>query len=174
MMELTDGVVTLRRFDPGDDARIVEACSDPETARFIPLVPAPYTQSDAEAYRRLADELRAEGGRIPLAVADAETDVLVGSIELRLGEVGSIGYWVHPEARGRGLATRALVLLSRWALAEGGVERLELTTHPENVASQRVAEKAGFVREGTLRSHIRLREGRRDSVLFSLLPSDVG
>ena len=48
-----------------------------------------------------------------------------------------------------------------------------LTTHPENVASQRVAEKAGFVREGVLRSHMAYRECRRDSVLFSLLPSDL-
>jgi RimJ/RimL family protein N-acetyltransferase len=50
---------------------------------------------------------------------------------------------------------------------------LELTTHPGNIASQRVAEKAGFVREGVLRSHIRFREGRRDSVLVSLLPGDL-
>jgi ribosomal-protein-alanine N-acetyltransferase len=97
---------------------------------------------------------------------------LVGAIDVRLGEVGSIGYWVSPQSRGRGVATRALVLLSRWALRQG-VARLELTTHPENVASQRVAEKAGFVREGVLRSHIRFREGRRDSVLYSLLPSDI-
>ena len=66
------------------------------------------------------------------------------------------------------------MLLSRWAVTEGGCQRLELTTHAENLASQRVAEKAGFTREGILRSHIRFREGRRDSVLFSLLPSDLG
>ena len=77
------------------------------------------------------------------------------------------------EARGRGVATRATKLLSRWALTEADVERLELTTHPENVASQRVAEKAGFTREGVLRAHTAFREGRRDSVLFSLLPSDL-
>jgi [ribosomal protein S5]-alanine N-acetyltransferase len=76
-----------------------------------------------------------------------------------------------PEARG--FATRALRLLSLWAVTEGGVERLELTTHPENRASQRVAEKAGFVKEGLLRSHMRFREGRRDSILYSLVPSDL-
>jgi len=65
------------------------------------------------------------------------------------------------------------VLLSRWAVTEGGIERLELTTHPENNSSQRVATKACFTREGVLRSHIRFRDGRRDSVLFSLLPSDL-
>ena len=107
-----------------------------------------------------------------MAIADHETGGLVGAIELRLGEEGSIG-WVAPRVRGRGVATRALILLARWAVTEGGVERLVLTTHPENIASQRVAEKAGFVREGVLRSHLRFREGRRDSILFSLLPSDL-
>jgi len=108
-----------------------------------------------------------------MAIADHETGGLVGAIELRLGEEGSIGYWVAPRVRGRGVATRALILLARWAVTEGGVERLVLTTHPENIASQRVAEKAGFVREGVLRSDLRFREGRRDSILYSLLPSDL-
>jgi len=173
MEALTDGVVTLRQFTADDVTRIVEACADSETARFIPLIPVPYTQADAGAYLDLAEALWDEGERLPFAVADAATDALLGAIDVRLGEVGSIGYWVHPAARSRGVATRALLLLSRWAVTEGGVERLELTTHPENIGSQRVAEKVGFVREGVLRSHIRFREGRRDSVLFSLLPSDL-
>jgi len=76
-------------------------------------------------------------------------------------------------AAGSPPGTRATRLLAEWAVTEGGVQRLELTTHPDNVASQRVAEKAGFTREGVLRSHIRFPEGRRDSVIFSLLPADL-
>jgi RimJ/RimL family protein N-acetyltransferase len=136
-------------------------------------MPVPYGEREARAYLRHADELRAQGERLPFAVAEASADLLVGAIDVRLGEVGSIGYWVHPAARGAGVATRALVLLARWAVTAGGVQRLELTTHPENTASQRVAERAGFVREGVLRSHIRFTEGRRDSVMYSLLPSDL-
>jgi RimJ/RimL family protein N-acetyltransferase len=64
-------------------------------------------------------------------------------------------------------------LLSRWALREFGLVRLALHTHPENVASQRVAERAGFTREGTLRS-LDTRGGMvRDIVSFSLLPGDL-
>ena len=107
-------------------------------------------------------------------IVDATSGDVLGAIEVRLGEVGSIGYWVTKQARGRGIATRATMLLSRWAVTEGDVERLELTTHPENAASQRVAEKAGFTREGVLRSPAKFREGRRDSVIFSLLPEDAG
>ena len=61
---------------------------------------------------------------------------------------GHIGYWVTPPARGRGICTRALRLLARWALDELELQRLELITDPDNLASQRVAEKVGFQREG--------------------------
>lgn len=173
MEPLTDGVVLLRPFREEDIPAIAAACSDSEIARFVPGIPQPYTEKHACEFVRRCEEVLGAGSGWPGAIADAKTDVFFGAIEVGLGDCGSIGYWVATEARGRGVATSALVLLSRWALREGAVERLELTTHPENVASQRVAEKAGFVREGVLRSHIRFREGRRDSVLFSLLPSDL-
>lgn len=86
---------------------------------------------------------------------------------------GHIGYWCARPARGRGVMTHALRLLCRYAFEELALERLELFTDPENVASQRVAEKAGFQREGILRSHLPYPDGRRrDSVMFSLLPDD--
>jgi RimJ/RimL family protein N-acetyltransferase len=173
VISLTDDVVRLRPFRDDDVPAIAAACADPQITRFTVGVPHPYTQEDARAYVERAEREWSHGQGRPLAIADADTDELLGAIEVRLGEEGSIGYWMAPAARGRGIATRALVLLSRWAVADGGVERLALTTHPENLASQRVAEKAGFVREGVLRSHMRFREGRRDSVLFSLLPSDL-
>ena len=87
---------------------------------------------------------------------------------------GRIGYWVAREVRGQGICTRALRLLSGWALDELELQRLELITDPDNVASQRVAEKVGFHREGVLRAHLRHPDGRiRDSVMFSLLPGEL-
>jgi RimJ/RimL family protein N-acetyltransferase len=169
-VELRDADFLLRAPAEEDVSAIAVACRDEEMARFIPGFPSPYTEADARGW--VASRNRDEGSKT-LLVLDAENEKLYGAIEVRLGEIGSIGYWVAADARGRGVATRALILLSRWALTEGGVERLELTTHPENIASQRVAEKAGFTREGVLRSHMRFREGRRDSVMFSLLPEDV-
>ena len=76
--------------------------------------------------------------------------------------------------RGQGICPRALRVLSRWAIEELGLQRLDLMTDPENVASQRVAEKVGFQREGVLRAHLRHPDGRiRDSVVFSLLPGEL-
>jgi [ribosomal protein S5]-alanine N-acetyltransferase len=171
-VELTDGVIRLRRFRKDDAPAVAVACDDPDTARFIPGMPSPYTVEDARAYVESCDRAWRTRERLPFAIVD-DADRVLGAVDVKLGEVGSIGYWIGRAERGRGVATRALLLLSRWALHDGGVERLELTTHLENLASQRVAEKAGFVREGILRSHLRFAEGRRDSVLFSLLPSDV-
>jgi RimJ/RimL family protein N-acetyltransferase len=85
----------------------------------------------------------------------------------------SVGYWVAAHARRRGVATHAVLLLARWAFDELGVERLQLTCGPDNRASQRVAERAGFTREALLRSHLPFKGGRRDTVVFSLLPHEL-
>jgi RimJ/RimL family protein N-acetyltransferase len=94
-----------------------------------------------------------------------------GSIGMQVaGGTGHIGYWLARPARGRGIVTRAVVLLCRYAFDELGLARLELIADPDNAASQRVAEKAGFRREAVLRSHILHPDGRRrDSVMFGLV-----
>lgn len=70
------------------------------------------------------------------------------------------------------MATTAVRLVSGWAFEKLGINRLNLITAPENLASQRVAERAGFTREGLLRAWMPTSDGRRDSVMFSLLPDD--
>ena len=137
----------------------------------------PYTEQDARGYIAGAAQAWRDGSGALFAVTDARTAALLGSIGVRFvagDQTAEVGYWTRAEARGRGATTRALVLASRWALDLPEVERLQLRAAPENVASQRVAEKAGFVREGVLRSaHFSPRQNRRlDWVMYSLLPSD--
>jgi RimJ/RimL family protein N-acetyltransferase len=86
-----------------------------------------------------------------------------------------MGYWLAERARGRGIATEAVRLLAAWALDVLRIERLELMIHPENFASQRVAERCGFTREGLLRSYLRKRgsEERRDAVVYGLLAHEL-
>jgi RimJ/RimL family protein N-acetyltransferase len=173
-MELRDDGILLRSWRMEDAPAVAAACQDPEIPYWIPFVPSPYTDEDAETYVRGC--LEAGDDRRPFAIVDAESGRLLGSIDMRVNPMrtGHIGYWVAAEARGRGVCTKALRALCRWALDDLGLERLELLTDPENVASQRVAEKAGFRREGVLRSHLLHRDGRRrDSVMFSLLPGEL-
>jgi RimJ/RimL family protein N-acetyltransferase len=174
-VELRDDVVRLRPWRMEDAPAVVAACQDPAISYWIPWVPRPYANEDAETFLRGCLESGDE--RRPFAIEDAETGELLGSIDMFLnGERyrGHLGYWVAGPARGRGVCTRALRLLVAWALESLELQRLELITDPGNIASQRVAEKVGFRREGVLRSHLRHPDGRRrDSVMFSLLPGEV-
>jgi RimJ/RimL family protein N-acetyltransferase len=169
---LSAGEILLRPFEESDLAAIVVACQDPEIPRWT-RVPSPYTADDARAYLEAAARGWAEGTDATFAVVERETGVLLAAVGVHdLGAVAEVGYWVTSAARGRGVATTAVSLVSRWALGMAGVARLELLAHPENGASQRVAEKAGFTREGLLCAYLEIKGERRDCVMFSLLATD--
>ena len=112
-----------------------------------------------------------------MAIIDSATRVLAGSIGVHdldwRSQKGEIGNWVVRELRGLGVATRALRLLSRWALRDLGLARLELLADVRNVPSHRVAESAGFVREGVLRSARVIKDARCDMALYSLVRADL-
>jgi RimJ/RimL family protein N-acetyltransferase len=170
-MELRDGDLALRPWTEGDVDAMVAGCNDREVAHWIPTIPHPYTEADALAFIR--GEVRDDHEALAI---ELDGDV-VGGIGLGLnahGYRGSIGYWIARPARGRGTCTRALRLLARHALDDLQLQSVQLATDPDNVASQRVAEKVGFQREGVLRAHLRHPDGRvRDSVMFSLLPGEL-
>ncbi len=161
----------LRGWTEEDVPALVAACNDPEIVRWIPIIPSPYTEADGLAFVR-REALSDESGRAITIGGE-----VVGSIGTSLNSQayrGRISYWVAASARGRGVCTRALRLLSSWAFEDLELQRLELITDPDNAASQRVAEKAGYRREGIMRAHLRHPDGQiRDSVLFSLLPGEI-
>jgi RimJ/RimL family protein N-acetyltransferase len=168
---LGDGVITLRPWRNDDAQTLVEALDgDPEIAVWLDQVPQPYTLEDARAYLAGGGNREEEA----FAITDAASGRVLGSIGVGVVSdgVSEIGYWMRADARGKGLTTRALVLASRWALERRGAARVQLRADPENAASCRVAEKAGFTLEGVLRSaHWNERLGRRqDHAMYSLLP----
>jgi RimJ/RimL family protein N-acetyltransferase len=177
---LADEVVALRPWRV-DDAPAVAAAidGDREIGAWLDQVPQPYGLEDAHAYIAACRRGWAEGTSANFAVVDPADGKVLGSLGLRLADlpdgVAEAGYWVAREARGRGVATHALRLSVRWLLGEPGIERVQLRADTLNMGSQRVAEKAGFTREGVLRSmHYNPRLGRRiDFVMFSLLRSDL-
>ena len=150
----TDGVVALRRPQEHDLPAIARACADTETARWLP-VPVPYTLADARAWALgIVPREWADGTAASVAVVDAVTDELLGAVGLTLGRAGvaEVGYWTAPHARGRGTAVRAARLHAAWGVEALGLARVELLTDVRNLASQRVATRAGFVREGVARA----------------------
>lgn len=171
---LTDDEIELRLWRADDVNAIFEACQDPAIQEGIGAIPSPYSREDAVQYLTMSETAWQTGDDATFAIVAREDGHLLGSVAVGFHAThATVGYWLSREARGRGVATRATRLVSRWALEDLGVERLELHTDPANSASQRVAERAGFTREGVLRSHLVAREGRRDSVVFSLLPGEV-
>jgi RimJ/RimL family protein N-acetyltransferase len=145
---LTDGLIALRGFESSDVPALVEACQDPEIARWT-LVPSPYGEDDARAYVLHAAAGRAAGTRLALAIVDAADGArLLGSVALNpiAWELGAadVGYWIAAPARGRGLAARAVEQIAGWAFATLGLERLELRAQRDNHASRSVAARAGF------------------------------
>ena len=119
----------------------------------------------------------AEGTRATFSIC-GQTDAFLGHVWVDPGDIadpkrGSVGYWLLPEARGQGFATRSVQLISRWALRDLGLARLSLFAEPSNEESRRVARRSGYVEEGVLRSYMEIGDRRVDCVVFSLLPADL-
>ncbi len=173
---LTDGVIDLRLWCEEDVPVVVETCQDPEIHRWMPL-PWPYTKKDAREWIGSHPNKRAEGESVVFAITDAGEDAALGSIGLE--EINwehrraIVGYWIARHARRRGIATRAVRILSEWAFNDLGLMRLGLLVFTGNTASERVAESAGFEREGLMRSYFRVKDGTVDATMFSLLSADA-
>jgi RimJ/RimL family protein N-acetyltransferase len=175
---LADDIVALRPWCEADVPGKLLAFSDPVVQRFSWPRSTRYSEADAREFFAEQERARLRGEELNFALADPgdQAVVLGGSslYDVRLDQgCASVGYWLAPDARGRGVATHTVRLLARWAFAELGLARLELTCSPDNQASQRVADRCGFVREGLLRSHIPFKGVRRDTVVYSLLPGEL-
>jgi RimJ/RimL family protein N-acetyltransferase len=153
---------------------IAEASNDPETRRRLddePLTP----ERQHESLARTEDQWRTGRGA-PFVIADAADDRPLGLLNLQFEEdreVAGIAVSVFPEARGRGIASRAMRLGAAWGLRDLGVERVFAEAAVDNIASIRAIEKAGFQQEGVLRAHCKTHGQRHDCVMFSLLPGDI-
>jgi RimJ/RimL family protein N-acetyltransferase len=174
---LSDGVVTLRPWADEDVEALAAALDgDSEISKWLELIPQPYREPEAKAWIAASTAMWRDGTASPFAVL-AEGEVVAGCgvnwID-REQAVGDIGYWARRDVRGRGYVTRAVLLTARWAFA-CGCERLQLRADAENNDSLRVADRAGFTREGIQRSaRYNPRLGRRmNFVVFSLLPGEI-
>lgn len=173
---LRDDRVVLRPWRREDLPDVHAGMQDPEVPRWT-RIPEGNPPHEVRRYFDGQDRAQADGVELVLAVADPADDRFLGSISLLRVDLAEaraeVGYWLAPWGRGRGVLTSALTLLSRWALTDGGFARLELRIDPRNVASLAAGERAGYVREGVLRSMQEHRGERIDLVVLSLLPSDL-
>jgi len=173
---LPDGELLLRPSRDSDTHAIRAVYSEGDIRSWMGW--AGELPDEAEAQANIARAARAweEGTWAVFLIVEAATDEVIGGVNLRFGDydIAEISYFLSAPNRGHGFATRAVRLVVQWAFDELGIERIELRVHPANTASCRVAERAGFIREGIERSSRSWPDGSRfDSTVYSLLPSDL-
>jgi RimJ/RimL family protein N-acetyltransferase len=142
-VEIHDGDLLLRPWTADDAAAVGMTPASAEIGRYFgePFDGFPDPDPDAPSFTIVADGIPV--GRIWCAAQRRPFEV---------------GYFLRPDAWGRGLATRSLRLVSQWLLSKGE-SVVVLCTHPENIQSQRVAERAGFHRDGEIAEYARFSDG---------------
>ena len=148
---LSDGVVTLRPLRPDDAETVVAHLQDPDIPRWTG-VPAPYGHDEFHHWIAASADALAAGTGVHLGVVDAQ-DRVIGAVGVQALDTDhpDIGYWVAREARGCGVAVRAVRLMRDWLAAERGCAHIEILVHPDNHPSQRTAAAAGFFATGEYR-----------------------
>lgn len=157
----------LRPWRPGDAAELFAASSDPEIARQLP----PF-ETEAQARAHIA-KLAGSDDVVAFVNSDG-TEAVLGGVMARLNRTmrtAWVSYWLVPEARGLGLASRGTVGLADW-LFGNGVHRLELGHRLNSPDSRKVADRAGFIQEGIMREELEYDGVRYDTALMSRLVSD--
>ena len=147
---LSDGVVSLRHFTLEDVADVTRALQDPEIVRWTAFsLPTPYAESDAKRWIERHSELWRSGTTAQFAIVSSIDGKFLGNIYVIIAPYmlgrAALGYWVAKESRARGVATRALLIASQWAIDVIDPSALFLETLEGNVASERVVENAGYV-----------------------------
>jgi RimJ/RimL family protein N-acetyltransferase len=165
--------VRLRPFREDDAARVVEACRDERTRHWLAELPSPYTVRDALAFIRGRTSLRADGRGLSWAVADPDSDQLLGAIGV-VGlrdrrPVGEVGYWTHPDARGRGVMTAAVALVLEHAFDVLELRRVKAYAASDNAASRHVLQANGMTEHGVDRLGTVVAEVRVDAVIYDIL-----
>lgn len=178
--ELTTERLALRAWAESDGPRLVEAAHDPVLRHFIPETPLPTEPEAVAPYLARVRAATADGVRLAWCVADGSTGLALGNVALFDFEgpdgagAAQLGYWAHPEARGRGVMTEAIRRVTDWALSPDGLSlrRVYLLTAAGNIASRRAAERAGFTHVGTERLGAVTAAGFDDNAIYDRLATD--
>jgi RimJ/RimL family protein N-acetyltransferase len=165
----------LRPVRESDAPRIHEGTAEPETERWLGHNPAPYTLDDAHVYVERRRELSATGQCVTWAIADPDDDRILGTVlwfNWTPDVECEVGWWIHPDARGRGLATKAARLAIGHVFETLAVQRVTAYAAVGNTASRRVAEAVGFRQYGVERYGAQVRDGWVDMALYDVTASE--
>jgi RimJ/RimL family protein N-acetyltransferase len=167
----------VRQLGETDAVAVTEIFADKQTQRWLPF-PLEFGAIEGRAWcTEMAVERRDSGAGDNYGVVRREDDRLVGCLWTKRTDwvalVTEVSYAVAADARGFGVAAEALDAVAIAMILEHGIQRVEVRVAPGNVASRRVAEKAGFTYEGLLRNAGHVHSGRVDLEVWSLVAADL-
>jgi ribosomal-protein-serine acetyltransferase len=178
-VELSDGAILLRPWREEDIDAMHQAVSESvrEISAWMPWCHPNYKREEAAAYIMSREEAWKSEAEYALAIFDVETKTLLGNLGVnhirREWQVGNLGYWIRTGWTRRGIASRATLLGARFGIEQLGLQRIEIIAAVGNLPSQRVAEKAGALREAVLRKRLLVKGQPQDAVMFSLVAEDL-
>jgi ribosomal-protein-serine acetyltransferase len=163
----------IRPYEPGDGARLHEAVRESlaELSVWMPWAHPAYSLAEAQGWASSRTALAAQGLEYNFAIVGVDGAFLGGcgiNQVNRIHRFANLGYWVRTRATRRGVATAAVRLLAEWAFLHTDLARLEIVCAVGNEASQRVAERAGAMREGVLRGRLLIHGRHADAVMHSI------
>ena len=179
-MTLVDGDILVRPWELTDDQSVFEAVREsiPEVSPWLGWCHEDYSiEETREFLRNRADKSQGDEWYSFGVFHRNDAGRFLGGVGLnfinRVHQFGNLGYWVRTSAAGKGVASKASRLVARFGFQELGLHRIEILAAVPNLASQRVAEKIGAVREGLLRQRLLIGGVSQDAVMFSLVPEDL-
>lgn len=168
---LSSEKLMLREFTKSDWVNVHQYASKDIVCQYQPWGPNTEKDSKDFVHQIIKDSTQKPRKRFGLAVIYKE--MMIGAVELNIrdfiNKVGEIAYIVNPDYWGKGVATEAATMLIDFGFKELKLHRIYATCDPRNVASSRVLEKLGMTMEGKLRENIFIKDGWRDSLIYSIL-----
>lgn len=165
--------IALRPFQVSDAAAIAEACRAPDIPRFTMMPDGMNVEQAREWIERGLESW--PRGLARFAIVVPPSDECVGQVGIMFefpARRAEAFYWLDRRVRGRGIASEALDLVTTWAFRDHDIVRVHLVTHLDNEASQRVATRCGFTREGVLRAWEPVKNDQPDLMMWSRLATD--
>ncbi len=179
-MTLVDGDILVRPLELTDEESLFAAVREsiPEVSPWLAWCHKDYSIEETREFLRSRAEKSQGDEWYSFGIFDRRNgEEFLGGVGLnfinRVHQFGNLGYWVRTSAAGKGIASKASRLVARFGFEEIGLHRIEILAAVSNIASQRVAEKIGAVREGVLRKRLVIRGESQDAVMFSLISEDL-
>lgn len=176
--ELSDNFIKIRRYCANDIPLLFEAAkeSTSEMLTWMSWCHPKYSLEESASFISSSEDTWNRKTAFSFAVFDAASERFLGGVGLtqfnKTRTFASLGYWVRNSEKGRGVATAATILAAQFGFEDLNLCRIEILTAMANVASQRVAEKAGALREGVLRNRLLVDSRPHDAVIYSLISNN--